>query len=100
MPKASYKRSLLLQRIAEAEESQRDDMSGGFRQIHDPIKDDPRLTSTVAAAEKDAEAELAGVKRGRGFCHLIWRTKKRILLAKNGVEWFSPAEMSPGCRFD
>jgi hypothetical protein len=36
----------------------------------------------------------------RGGCHFIWRETKKVLLEQHGIEWFTPAEMNPGMKFD
>ena len=68
--------------------------------LHDPVEDDPALKPVVAEAESLADAELSGRSRGRGFCHVFWRTKRRILRDRFGVTWFSPGEMNWGVIFD
>jgi hypothetical protein len=72
----------------------------GLRFYHDPIEDDPINKPLVDAADKEADAELVHEKRGIGFCHLFWATKKRILNERFGVAWFTPEEMNPGGQFD
>jgi hypothetical protein len=39
-------------------------------------------------------------KRPLGSCHFLWCEKKKLLQEKHGVNWFTPAEMNPGMRFD
>lgn len=67
---------------------------------HDPIERDPAFSPLIEEASKMAEKELANEKRRMGFCHLYWRTKKRILKEEFGIEWKTPAEMNPGVMFD
>ncbi len=68
----------------------------------DPIENDPLIAPLIAEAEKLANIELEEqkVEINRGFCHLFWKTKKRILKEQFGIEWKSPAEMNKGLRFD
>jgi hypothetical protein len=68
--------------------------------LHDPIEDDPEVTEIIERAEAETRIELKGEKQRRGLCHLHWKTKKKILKEKYGIDWFTPAEMNPGCRFD
>lgn len=35
-----------------------------------------------------------------GACHAIWYHRKRLLMEKYGIEWFSPAELNPEVLFD
>jgi hypothetical protein len=73
---------------------------GNHSSLHDPIEDHPDLTPIFAQTEQRVEKELEGEERGRGFCHLYWHTKKRILREEFGVEWFPPSQMNPHVIFD
>jgi hypothetical protein len=71
----------------------------------DPIEDDPKVKPVIAAAEREADQELAEVTKGwnpgqLGYCHLRWSVKKRILREGYGIEWRTPAEMNPNVAFD
>lgn len=35
-----------------------------------------------------------------GACHAIWYHRKRLLMEKYGIEWFTPAELNLGVDFD
>lgn len=37
--------------------------------------------------------------RGMGFCFKYWSIKRDVLAAM-GIDWQSPQEMNPRCRFD
>lgn len=37
---------------------------------------------------------------GKGYCHILWGCKKEILKEKFNIDWRSPAEMNPHCKFD
>jgi hypothetical protein len=37
---------------------------------------------------------------GMGFCHSVWRHKKRILKDSYGIEWSSPSELNPHIWYD
>ncbi len=72
---------------------------------HDPIEDDPKYHDKIAAAEKEAEKYLKKnckqVKKGeRGYCHVYWGAKQRILREKYGIEWKSPSDLNPTTRYD
>ncbi|TWU48967.1 hypothetical protein Poly51_48710 [Rubripirellula tenax] len=67
---------------------------------HDSIERDPEIAPLIDEADKMTEEELANEKRRMGFCHLYWRTKKRILKEEFGIDWKTPAEMNPGVMFD
>lgn len=69
---------------------------------YDPIEDDPAVKPLVETADAKAKAVLAtrGRRPGRGYCHLLWREKKRILQAEHGIIWRSPQEMNPDVLFD
>ena len=60
----------------------------------DPAENDPTLATVLLRTFLEVEVELAGQDRGMGFCHLFWRTKKRVLREKYGVEWQSPQELN------
>jgi hypothetical protein len=101
----------LCSRIVEAKENQRD------RNLHDPIEDNPAFSQRISDAKAKAEAALRQhiaernanyIQRGwshmvsehpRGSCYFLWRETKQIL-AREGIAWFSPAEMNPGTIFD
>ena len=37
---------------------------------------------------------------GKGYCHILWGCKKQILKERFNIDWRSPQEMNPHCRFD
>ncbi len=106
------KSPVLCERIVTAKETQ----SG--MTLHDPIEDSPSLSAALDDATAEAEKALSNwlsrrreefrnkgqehlvEKRPRGACHFIWSEKKKVLWEKHRIEWFSPAEMNPGHRFD
>lgn len=67
---------------------------------HDPIERDPEIAPLIDEADRITQKELANEKRRMGFCHLYWRTKKRVLKEQFGIDWKTPAEMNPGVMFD
>lgn len=86
--------------------------------FHDPIEDDPALAATFESVRRDAEV-LADEEVGRarqehrqtglesmelmlrrGHCHRIWPIMQRLLRERHGIEWFTPAQMSPGVCMD
>jgi len=84
----------LRRRIALAKSEQ------GVGQLYDPIEDDVKFAQAFAEADRLTELELQEAKRGRGFCHRYWHTKKRILKKQFGIQWFSPVDMNWGIMFD
>ena len=67
----------------------------GNHLFHDPIEDLPEMAETFNSATADADAELAGIERGMGFCHRHWHTKQRILKTKYNIDWLTPGEHEP-----
>ena len=79
----------------------------------DPLESDPNKRETIRiayelaidAAEAEIRAEFPGSGFCRddlmmGFCHVVWRHKKRILREQFGLEWQSPAELNPHIWYD
>ena len=64
---------------------------------HDPIEDDPQYSLVLEAASNAAHLELADHPRKgeRGFCHIFWAAKKRILKEEHSIDWKTPVEMDP-----
>ena len=72
-------------------------ISGEYGQNYqvDPTEDDPQLATHLLRAMLEADAELATADRNiLGFCHVFWRTKKRILRERYGMDWRTPAELN------
>ncbi|SJZ76167.1 trypsin inhibitor domain-containing protein [Trichlorobacter thiogenes] len=69
---------------------------------YDPVEDDPRYTEVFGKIDAEVKETLANhPQRGSmGFVHLIWETKKRILLQKYSIDWKTPAELNPQVMFD
>ncbi len=85
--------------------------------LHDPIEDNPAYAETITtireATEKELREEIARQNAERresgdvtflrdwplGTCHLMWRRMKERL-AKEGITWYSLAEMNPRHHFD
>ena len=79
----------------------------------DPLEADPDHEDTIRVAHERAvdaaESEMRtkfpdlGFSRDDhmlGFCHVIWRYKKRILREDYGLDWQSPAELNPHIWYD
>ena len=66
--------------------------------LHDPLDDDPAFEEVLAEVQNEIDAQL-GTEPRMGKCHSAWKLKKR-LLAEQGIEWLSPAELNPWTRFD
>lgn len=69
---------------------------------YDPVEDDPRYAEVFRKIDAEVQEALANhPQRGSmGFVHLVWETKKRILLQKYGIGWKTPAELNPQVMFD
>ncbi|MBT9488829.1 MAG: hypothetical protein IV093_15100 [Rubrivivax sp.] len=67
--------------------------------LHDPIQDDPALRAAFRQAIKLAETEV-GANGPLGHVHALWTAQQRILRARFGIVWFTPAEMNPMVCFD
>lgn len=69
---------------------------------YDPVEDDPRYAEVFRKIDAEVQEALANhPQRGSmGFVHLVWETKKRILLQKYGIDWKTPAELNPQVMFD
>jgi hypothetical protein len=91
---------LLRTRLLAAADKQLEANEETRQYLYDPIEDDPAYAQTVRQAAQEAEEELRSVERRRGFCHLLWKTQKRILRDRYRIEWFTPAEMNIGVIFD
>lgn len=35
-----------------------------------------------------------------GSCHYIWNLRKKILRERYDIEWHTPQELNPRCKFD
>ena len=91
-----FKRGAVLRdRIGQAKACQQD-----ATLLHDPIEDDPQYADVFAQVDREVDELLKDRDHGLGFCHLVWRHRKKILKQKHGVKWFSPGDMNPGCRID
>lgn len=91
----SNRNNIFQQRLQQARSSQPQESL-----LFDPIEEDPQYAESFAAAEALAEQELYERANTRGFCHIYWQTKQRILKDQFGIMWFSPSEMNPSVRFD
>ena len=66
----------------------------------DPVENTAEYQSIKAELEGLIEEQLKNCPRGLGYCHVYWRTKKRILKEKYNIDWRSPAELNPHIIFD
>jgi hypothetical protein len=85
---------------------------------HDPVEDDPLLSGIFQQARREAQAladeeierrreeyrrdglESVEFLLKRGHCHRVWHIMQRLLREQHGIEWFTPAQMSPGVCMD
>jgi hypothetical protein len=68
------------------------------KQVYD--EKDPKIQALINAAENEARELLRFVKKGEGFCHVLWEAKKRILKEKYNLDWKTPQELNPYVMFD
>lgn len=68
------------------------------KQVYD--EKDPKIQAQINAAEDEARESLQFVKKGEGFCHVLWETKKRILKEKYHLDWKTPQEQNPYIMYD
>ena len=66
----------------------------------DKKEQDPKFQKQFEEDTKAAEEECKEIKGQMGYCHAFWGAKKRILKEKYGINWKTPAEMNPHCKFD
>jgi hypothetical protein len=63
----------------------------------DPAEDDAAMATVLLRATLEVDAELAGEDpESIGFCHLLWRTKQRVLRERYGLEWLRPDQLNSG----
>lgn len=69
---------------------------------YDPIEEDPRHAEVFGKIDAEVEETLDIPSKGggRGYIHVIWETKKRILKGKYNIDWRTPAELNPHVMFD
>ena len=59
-----------------------------------------KISKIEKEVEQKVEELLQDEPRYMGFCHLYWRTKKRILKEDYGIDWLTPAESNPHIMLD
>lgn len=52
-----------------------------------------------AKIEPKLQQEISQLPKCRGMCHRAWSIQKQLLAAE-GIDWHTPAEMNPNVRFD
>ena len=70
---------------------------------HDKVEKTKEYKNCIAEVEKLAEVKASEITKGyigKGYCHVLWACKKEILKEKFNIDWRTPAEMNPHCRFD
>lgn len=69
---------------------------------YDPVEDDPRYAEVFNRIDEEVKTalDLSTKHRGRGYVHIFWDTKKRILKQKYNIDWRTPAELNPQVIFD
>ena len=68
---------------------------------HDKVEKTKEYKQCIAEVERLAEIEASKTGHvGKGYCHILWGCKKQILKEKFNIDWRSPQEMNPHCKFD
>ncbi len=68
---------------------------------HDKVEKTKEFKQCITEVEKLAEIEAGKTGHtGKGYCQIVWGYKKQILKDKFNIDWRSPAEMNPHCKFD
>ena len=69
---------------------------------YDPIEEDPRYAEVFSKIDAEVNEALGITSKGggRGYIHVIWETKKRLLKHKYNIDWRTPAELNPHVMFD
>ncbi|MFA6823873.1 MAG: proteinase inhibitor I4 serpin, partial [Geobacter sp.] len=69
---------------------------------YDPIEEDPRHAEVFSKIDAEVNEALGITTKGggRGYIHVIWETKKRLLKHKYNIDWRTPAELNPHVMFD
>lgn len=52
-----------------------------------------------AKIEPKLQQEISQLPKCRGMCHRAWSIEKQLLAAE-GIDWRTPAEMNPNVHFD
>ncbi len=69
-----------------------------------PLVNTKKTLRKIATIEKELNRKIDEIlkdeRKLRGFCHLYWDTKKKILLEDYGITWYSPAECNPDIIYD
>jgi len=65
----------------------------------DPQESDRALKEKFAIADRQAERAVGNVERDSEFIFHFWKAKKRILRDQFGIQWKTPAELSPGVAY-
>jgi hypothetical protein len=69
-------------------------------EVFDPQESDPALKDRFAFADRKAERAVGDVPRDSKFIWHFWEAKRRILKAKFGIQWKTPAELNPRIKYD
>jgi hypothetical protein len=65
----------------------------------DPQESDPALKEKFTIADRQAERAVGNVERDSEFIFHFWKAKKRILRDQFGIQWKTPAELSPDVAY-
>jgi len=67
---------------------------------HDKIETTKEYLECVDEVDQLASIEASKTGHGKGYCHKFWKYKKQLLKEKYNIDWRTPQEMNPDCRFD
>lgn len=69
---------------------------------YDKVEKTKEYKQCIEEVEKLAEIEAIKIvgERSKGYCHIYWACKKKILKEKFNIDWRTPSEMNPNCKFD
>ena len=61
---------------------------------------DPKYSSIIRKAKKEAERNVKFPKNELGYCNYLWEEQKRILKEQYDIDWRTPGELNPGAIYD
>jgi hypothetical protein len=57
------------------------------------------LATIFSAVDAAAERRVGNIERDENFIFVFWEEKKALLREEHGIEWSSPAELSPAVEY-
>ena len=86
----------MLRRIEKAKSSQH--LRDPVAELHNPIKDNPRVRAIIREVERRAEKESPNQVMGR--CNDFWGRMRDILKNEHGIIWYPPSRMNTDLLYD